>query len=127
MKRSRLNPVNGKRKRRLLAVQFGKQAEHCRQAACCVCFQPGPSHPHHVRSRGAGGLDADTVPLCPGHHAMVHSWGVKTFIRETGVDLYQVAKGIAQEIAGRTGDGPAADRVSTASAAGPEIPKGDIR
>ena len=80
-RKARLKPVNPKRRARLRAVQFGRQAEVCRGMACCVCFSPPPNHPHHTKSRGAGGLDSSTCPLCPPHHDMVHRWGVKTFIR----------------------------------------------
>lgn len=116
LRRSPLKAVNKKRRAELRAIQFAKQAEYCRNAACCVCFTPGPSHPHHVRSRGAGGLDADTVPLCPGHHAMVHAWGCKTFAAETGIDLRKLAERIAKEIAACSGMGSAAGEARTRGA-----------
>jgi len=90
---SRIRPVNPKRKAKLQEAQFGEQAELCRKSPCAVpsCeFVPGRCEPHHMPSRGAGGLDADTIPLCAVHHTAIHSLGRKTFEARYGVDLFEV-------------------------------------
>ena len=51
--------------------------------------------PHHVRSRGAGGTDRETVPLCWLHHAEGHQVGWCTFERRYQVDLTMIAAQIA--------------------------------
>ena len=99
LQRQPIPAVNHKRRLRLYELQFGEAAQRVRDLPCCVCFAPPPSDPHHVKTRGAGGTSADLVPLCRGHHDMVGCWGVKTFIRESGVDLYAVAAKIAAELA----------------------------
>jgi hypothetical protein len=48
----------------------------------------GPTHPHHVKTRGAGGVDRQNlVPLCAWHHDLLHQIGRKTFAKRFGVDL----------------------------------------
>lgn len=32
----------------------------------------GPTQNHHVRSRGAGGIASDIVPVCHKHHRQTH-------------------------------------------------------
>lgn len=34
---------------------------------------------HHVTSRGAGGSDYQTIPLCRKHHRELHHWGRTRF------------------------------------------------
>lgn len=48
-----------------------------------VCNKPGVSDVHHVRTRGAGGLDIpeNLMSLCRVHHVEVHKIGVLTFYR----------------------------------------------
>ena len=40
---------------------------------CAWCDAPAPSDPHHYPTRGAGGGDHETVPLCRGCHERWHS------------------------------------------------------
>lgn len=62
---------------------------------CCVCGSAG-WWAHHVKSVGAGGLDAENcAPLCMAHHAEVENIGRKTFEKKYGVDLETIAKEIA--------------------------------
>lgn len=96
LRRSAIRRVNRARKARLQAKQFGEQAALCRTLPCCVCGSR-PAVPHHVVSRGAGGLDRDCAPLCPECHLTVHFQGWQSFQREWGVDLAAVAR----ELAGR--------------------------
>ena len=57
-----------------------------------------PSDAAHVRSRGAGGLDAgNVVPLCPIHHAEQHRIGIRSFEKNHGVDLKAEAERLARE------------------------------
>ena len=46
----------------------------------------------HVRSRGAGGGDEQTVPLCHTHHAEAHRIGHKSFEARHGLNLAQSAR-----------------------------------
>ena len=67
--------MNRERKARLQAEQFGAQAALCRMLPCCVCGAPPPSDPEHVRTRGAGGKDKDTAPMCRRCHQLRHDHG----------------------------------------------------
>jgi hypothetical protein len=74
----RLRPRNPERARKRQLEAFGPQAALCRRLPCCVCGD-SPCDPHHLKSRGAGGTDRDTVPLCRTHHDMAHQMGAVTF------------------------------------------------
>jgi len=96
MKRSSrpMAKVNRKRKAKRHAAQFGPQAQWCREQPCWVCNRPPPSDPHHVVSRGAGGTDEHTVPLCRTCHTLTHArHGGK---RLNGADLVASARDIAR-------------------------------
>lgn len=75
---TKLVSLNSRRRRRLHALQFGRQAELCRQSMCCVCGS-WPSDAHHEISRGAGGRDGDTIPLCRSCHTARHVEGRRSF------------------------------------------------
>ncbi len=50
------------------------------------------SDPHHVKSRGAGGPDAENmVPLCRAHHSELHQIGVTEFQLRYNLDLKSLA------------------------------------
>ena len=107
MKRSPMPPRkkgikkrNQKRLAKRRAEEFGKQSEHCRTLPCCACGLWPPSHPHHVRSRAAGGKDGSAVGLCIFCHAEVHQLGRQRFERKHGIDLAEVARSLAEELAG---------------------------
>lgn len=58
---------NAKRAEARHVVTFGGgQSAMCRELPCAACLRVGRSVPAHVRSRGAGGVDSDTIPLCEG-------------------------------------------------------------
>jgi hypothetical protein len=97
VKRSRIRKRNPERLERLRAKQFGPQADLCRSLPCVVCGV-SPSDPAHVRSRGAGGTDADTVPLCRTHHQEQHQIGLRSFERLHGLDLELVARSLRATI-----------------------------
>lgn len=42
---------------------------------------------HHTKTRGAGGSDYLTIPLCHKHHVEVHQVGVKTFQEIYNIDF----------------------------------------
>lgn len=52
--------------------------ETVRGLACMCCQAPPRSHPHHLRSRGAGGDDVaeNVVALCFDHHREIHQRGI---------------------------------------------------
>lgn len=71
----RLKPFGRRAKRgRESGEVFGPLCDHVREMACLACEAPGPSDPHHVKSRGAGYADwlshrnGNVVPLCRACH-----------------------------------------------------------
>lgn len=92
MKRSRLRRRNPVRAAARLAECFGPQAALCRSSPCSVpgCRAGPPCDPAHHPSRGAGGLDADTFPLCRAHHAEQHQIGVASFARRYRIVLEEL-------------------------------------
>lgn len=113
----RRNPERAAKRR---AEAFGEQAGFCRMMPCAVCGNWGleryreyamrhaerdfglaftdVSDPHHVPTRGAGGVDKDTVPLCREHHREWHDIGEQSFDAKYGVNLRAVAKAIHDEL-----------------------------
>lgn len=61
-----------------------------RSLPCMACALPGPSHPHHIRSRGSGGHDIvpNLISLCWQHHELIHSRGLTYMAREFGSVRY---------------------------------------
>lgn len=59
------------------------------------------SDPHHVKTRGAGGIDADNlVPLCRYHHDEVGRIGSISFQVQYNIDLGAVAKRVFEAFMG---------------------------
>lgn len=60
---------------------------------CCVpgCPTPWAAEFHHVKTVGAGGHDADGVPLCLNHHREFHACGLGTFGDRHQIDLTALA------------------------------------
>lgn len=90
-----LRSVNPERRARRRAEEFGPQAELCKTLGCAARHPgivSGPVVPHHVRTRGAGGKDSCTVPLCSsnpktgweGCHERLHRMGARTFEKRYG-------------------------------------------
>lgn len=101
------------RARRRKARQFAGQADLCRKTACAACTsvlsacrtrgehmqearrldeagcRPMHPEPHHEPSRGAGGTDRDTVPLCHAHHMERHRVGPE-FWGRYGLDVEKI-------------------------------------
>lgn len=63
--------------------------DYIRSLPCCICGRIAEAA--HVRSRGAGGTDYQTVPLCHGHHMEQHTIGIKTFQARYAIDLQAAA------------------------------------
>lgn len=83
------------------AEAFAEQADACRKRSCLVArCRNWPCVPHHVRTRGAGGKDADTVPLCWEHHEAAHGPG---FEEKHGLDLAEEAAKLGAELERRRG------------------------
>ncbi len=121
--RKPLRKVNPQRARARRERDFGEQAQWCRELPCCACKPrsfatwseigpgalpagtPGPwplrSDPHHEPSRGAGGTDKDTVPLCRRCHEERHRVGLRLFNAKWGVDLLAVAAALREVVGGR--------------------------
>ena len=92
MKRTPIRRVNPARLKKLREVQYGEHAERIRELPCLVAEYGGRGcdgrvEAAHVKSRGAGGLAKDLVPLCTGHHRELHDHGVKTFQCTQMLDL----------------------------------------
>lgn len=57
---------------------------HC----CLLCMAEGVDA-HHIITRGAGGSDYTTVPLCRACHSKVHRLGLMRILVQEGVDLWE--------------------------------------
>jgi hypothetical protein len=113
LRRSRLSPVNRKRRAKRRAECFGEQARLCRLLPCVVehgddwakpewvpwardflasgCEFLPLSEPHHEPPRSCGGKDADCVPLSREKHRERHDIGRPAFEAKYGVDLRAIA------------------------------------
>ena len=70
-----------------------------RRRPCLVCGAVAQAH--HTVTKGAGGSDYRTVPLCWTHHADLHGQGEKYFEEEYLVDLKdEIIRSLEAYIAG---------------------------
>lgn len=53
-------------------IEDKEHLDWVRSQPCCMCARPSPSDPHHVRTRGAGGSDYYSIPLCRRCHTEAH-------------------------------------------------------
>lgn len=90
-RRTRIKSTNPKRRKKRYDEAFGDKATFVRDCNCLVCGR-NPSHPHHVKSRGAGGTAEHLVPLCHEHHRELHAIGARTFQTKHNVDLVREAE-----------------------------------
>jgi hypothetical protein len=60
---------------------------YIRTLPCAVhnsdCY--GEVVPHHTKTKGAGGSDYATIPLCSKHHTEIHLIGKDTFMTKYGL------------------------------------------
>ena len=98
MKRTRLAPVNRKRKARRFEAAYHSPGfiAWVHSLACAV---PGCArtdiHAAHVVSRARGGTWQDVAPLCGSHHDDQHRLGVGLFNQKYGIDLAGIAAAVA--------------------------------
>lgn len=68
---------------------------------CCNCMMP-KTYAHHVRTASNSGTgikpdDLYCIPLCFDCHDLIHKKGTKTFMKLTGVDIYNVLFELTKE------------------------------
>lgn len=90
-RKTRLKPVNSKRKAQRNRDHFGDKAVWIRTLPCLVCGTT-PVEACHAKSRGAGGTSEHLVPMCHKHHREQHMMGVTSFGVVHGVDLMAEAE-----------------------------------
>lgn len=78
---------------------YGPQAEACRRSRCIACYHSrrrnrGRVLPHHLRTRGAGGRDEATVPLCEPCHDELHNEGRVSFWQNRGISWSTVLQAL---------------------------------
>lgn len=96
LRRTPLRRVNPERRAKLREIQFGTHGPRIEALRCAVCAALPRVEPAHVKSCGAGGEWRDIVPLCARCHRFdQHQRGIKTFQREHGVDLVELAELLA--------------------------------
>jgi len=91
VKRSRLNPVNAKRRAKEFARTYGGKARVAwvKQLGCCIC-KVKPADNAHLPSRSGMGRKGDAdriVPLCRLHHQELHEQGQALVEARHGIDL----------------------------------------
>jgi len=98
----RVRPVNPERLARrrkgtdTVEGTDGPQSDYCRAAPCFACKRDDQRcDPEHVRPRGSGGKDRDTVPLCRECHGFRHDHGVAAIDARYQVDLRAEARRLA--------------------------------
>jgi hypothetical protein len=99
----REDPVHLRRVRRMPCLLQGKSRKafgwrgmyaKSPDTAIVTHICAGHIEAHHVVSKGRGGHDRQTVPLCTKAHGELHSRGKKTFERHWGLDLLTIAEQI---------------------------------
>lgn len=106
-RKTRINPVNRKRKRERYEAAYGEGGEYgawIRTLPCLLAHTgrcEGPMRAAHcARTRGAGGDWSDIVPMCQLHDQRWEQ-GRTTFWDLTGIDVAAVAARLADEYANR--------------------------
>ena len=96
-RRTRVNPVNRKRRDKEWARAYGsiERVFYVSTCMCCAvesCTNYGDNHNAHIETGGMSRkADADrVVPLCPRHHAEHHT-GAEMFVECYGIDLNTAA------------------------------------
>lgn len=87
MKKTPVNPVNRKRRRRLFLEQYGESyGDWIRSMPCIGCGRLDEIQASHVQSKGAGGKKDSLVPMCFDCHSE-YGRGRHTFERRHDIDL----------------------------------------
>lgn len=59
---------------------------------CAIGFHcHGAVQPHHLQTRGSGGSDYTSLPLCVQHHVEIHTIGVARFEQTYSVNVWRLA------------------------------------
>jgi hypothetical protein len=62
-----------------------------RMQPCAVpSCEAKPVHPHHLKSRGAGGSDYTCIPLCWLHHTEVHTISLTSFESRYSIEMVKI-------------------------------------
>ncbi len=72
----------------------------------CACKDEtcvGEIAPHHTTTKGAGGSDYLTVPLCAKHHTQCHDMGRYSFQRKLGVSFDEIVNKCQKDWRGSDG------------------------
>lgn len=86
------DPRRRSRSRARQRRQYGLHGAAIRQLPCVVCkAAPLSCAAHASKTKGAGGLAKDLVPLCLAHEMEWHQVGPKSFDRNHGIRLRDVA------------------------------------
>ena len=100
MKRSGYIKSKGKRLHK--NTEDPAHLEYIRSLPCSVSTNygcEGDVVPHHDPSKGAGGHDRQTVPLCAAHHREVHYRGRLSFDAKYGVCLRERGQHLGERVA----------------------------
>jgi hypothetical protein len=108
LKRSRINPVNRKRRAAKYIRNFAGPNQHdtwIRALPCCLCKHLGQrqgsqTQSAHTVARGMGGAKGtyrDTVPLCNAHHRVQETVGNERIMAHYGLDLVALAAALAAQ------------------------------
>lgn len=104
----RRTPLRAKAKRKRQRPRTSSAyLDWIRGQACALPACQTPGEAHHVRTRGAGGVDRENVvPLCHLHHMELHSKGRLTFGTLYRVDLKRLAAAYDARYRAATGADP---------------------
>lgn len=60
-----------------------------RKQRCFICHRAGPSDPHHIKTRGAGGQNElrNIIPLCRICHTKIHQIGIKSAVEKYNLPI----------------------------------------
>jgi hypothetical protein len=82
----------------------GKYLDFVVEHKCCACDNIYTITVHHTKTRGAGGSDYLTVPLCAKCHMQIEQVGQRKFCTEWNIDfntiIINLLKGYIEEIRG---------------------------
>ena len=71
--------------------------EFIRKQKCCCCGKRPRGDPHHCDSKGSGGSDLSSVPLCRKCHGECHALGVLTFQVRKLIDFVTIRESLLRK------------------------------